>query len=1465
MFRQLVIIGALSAVSFFLVGNDVLGRTQQLDPLLAFGFIVLTAFTFGELAERVHLPHITGYLLAGVICGPYASGLLSDSVVSDLKLFDILAVALIGLSVGGAIDVRFLRKTSGVVFSVLSAQFVAVIGLITILLVLLALVSPQLGFEFLEGSTFGAVIGAALLVGTIASAFSPAAVMAVLHETRAKGGVTDSVLGISVLNNVVVVMLFAAVLAGAQTAAGFTGDGAQNVVWHLVQSLGGAAMLGLLLGALIAGYIRWIGKELLLFVVGVCFAASWISRELGADEVLAFIVAGFVVSNFTRFGEVLSVAVNRLSLPVYVLFFFLAGAGLHLDALGEMWPLALLVFFARLYALRVSTRWGASVANGPIGLVEQGWLGFGAQAGIALSMAIVVGHSFGEIGPAIEVLAVAGIALNEVVGPVLLKLMLGWVGESESARTSTGVDDAVGDVDAGVGQQARVNKSAGGWPEAPVWGEPEIDDKLAALRAALLGVEEQALQVSVRPLVAGSRRFLERLRREFLLSHRRLVRIAAEKETVAGIIGDFRDERRLLSAHWRVLVSQYAKSFPEGQADRFLNAVLPPVETLVEDLPERCVAPLPEGWSDARAADAFPMRFARRRKRWALRFGGKAGLTRRVPLRAVARYNLSGGLTVDLSETVGLLSRIGEHGLLKARGVFDAYGETVEAAARHSDARAIEILAKIRDEVDDAFRFALGDVDQLGAEITRVVAHDIGRSWRHFVRKLEMAGTPELPARSVRYAPRYAERERVQAQMRRSTRNGHDALQGLAGSLQVALELAAFRSRVIPAVETARETVAQDAERDFSAPFREVWQELDDLISSMDDTLIGENEAVDGQLAARLDEGIQTLLVTVEGALQAVQGFRERAEGVARFESVRRALAVAMDELSDHVVVIAKAVVDRGRGFVPDVELRTVRLRDEVSAFVDVEVDEALLVVATRLDERAEQAADQLAELLRVVTFNADLAKEDLVLNDQGTLKDGAREQVRETLVGTLRRVLPAGGTSDLPSDSLPDAVGAWLEEAVLDGLARLTEICSEGRFGEMRRKALQSALERRGREWLAAVRAVDELQGQLERVSEEEIGARATRRLTEFLGIRRVSPEPEPGRWSDEDPVQHAAVPRVYRRLFGDRVLDAGDLLAGRSLELDAAMKELSTPGRARCVAVLGYAGEGKTSAIQSLKRRLSEQLPVIEYRFGPDQNIHERIDRLVNEAKSRSGVVFVVSGIPWVIDAVPGGFEELRRILACISEDERRNGWLISVDRAVWSFASRFVPLETVFPRVLLLGSLGLEQLRDAVLSRHALSGYRVAYERPSTGVGNWLAMQLRGSSTADELYERATFEELHEESRGNLRDGLRLWLASVRRVSPDGATLVLGPVPKVGDGWMRRLVDEDFLTLLQVSRVGRITAEQHARMFGWEPMKSRAAMDRLARLGLLQKVREEEWALRAVRMGMVHRALLQKGLLK
>ena len=52
--------------------------TQRLILFFIFGFLV------GHYARQVYLPRITGYVLAGVLCGPYVGGLLSAPVVKEV-------------------------------------------------------------------------------------------------------------------------------------------------------------------------------------------------------------------------------------------------------------------------------------------------------------------------------------------------------------------------------------------------------------------------------------------------------------------------------------------------------------------------------------------------------------------------------------------------------------------------------------------------------------------------------------------------------------------------------------------------------------------------------------------------------------------------------------------------------------------------------------------------------------------------------------------------------------------------------------------------------------------------------------------------------------------------------------------------------------------------------------------------------------------------------------------------------------------------------------------------------------------------------------------------------------------------------------------------------------------------------------------------------------------------------------
>ena len=123
--RRLVIVALLTAVLIVLPEFRVVTDTAVIDPtsMVSLGFIVLAAYAIGELVEVIGLPHITGYLLAGLLYGPSFAhvlpeslqfgalehGILTDNadpskgpmgVIQQLGLLDSLAVAFTALAAG---------------------------------------------------------------------------------------------------------------------------------------------------------------------------------------------------------------------------------------------------------------------------------------------------------------------------------------------------------------------------------------------------------------------------------------------------------------------------------------------------------------------------------------------------------------------------------------------------------------------------------------------------------------------------------------------------------------------------------------------------------------------------------------------------------------------------------------------------------------------------------------------------------------------------------------------------------------------------------------------------------------------------------------------------------------------------------------------------------------------------------------------------------------------------------------------------------------------------------------------------------------------------------------------------------------------------------------------------------------------------------------------------------------------
>ena len=594
------------------------GDHGLLNPvsMATFGFIILAAYTLGEVLEAVKLPHITAYLVTGILCGSHMAevaapigwpewmAILDHHTVEDLSLFNDLAVALIALSAGGALQLETLRKGARLLGSVLTAQFLALLGVLGGLVWLLS--GPIEGFQlpFLVGQPAEIKIATCVLMALIGSAMSPAASIAIITETGAKGPVTDTVLGVSVLNNVVVVVLFA---IGFSATAGMVVPGAEggNLGTELLIKIGGAVVLGAALGAGVAAYIRWVSQELLLVLTGLAFGLTWLGKSLGVDPLLAFLFAGFIVRNFTRpeAHAALKEAVDRLSLPIYVVFFFIAGAHLDLHSLTEAWIFAVVLFIARGFALFGGTAVGSLVGRGPSTLPRVGWLGFGAQAGIALAMAKAV-EALGGPGVDIATMAVAGVALNEMFGPVLLKVSLGLAGETEPEKDPTLAEDFTRAEDATAEWDTRMPE----WSPEPghsnfdPWGPaPAVTYRRLLEISRDLKLQLQDLTRDLRSGLASARRgeaqqFLGRLRREMLRYHRRLmVKAADPATTVEEMHAAVRETRTQLARSWENEILDRAATADFRAERRMLEHLVRALDKVVDQLPQATEVPFEPG------------------------------------------------------------------------------------------------------------------------------------------------------------------------------------------------------------------------------------------------------------------------------------------------------------------------------------------------------------------------------------------------------------------------------------------------------------------------------------------------------------------------------------------------------------------------------------------------------------------------------------------------------------------------------------------------------------------------------------------------------------------------------------------------------------------------------------------------------------------------------------------------------
>ncbi|MDM8541288.1 cation:proton antiporter [Desulfococcaceae bacterium HSG9] len=439
-----------------------------------FAIIAIASQQIGQSLVKTGLPLISGFLFTGIIAGPYILGLISSEAVLNLRFVDEISLGFIAFAAGGELYLKELKSRLKNIAWVTTGLVVCTFSLTGLTFFFLSGFIP-----FMQTMPMSAKIGVSILAGAVMVARSPSSAIAIVNELRAKGPFTQIVLGVTIIMDVVVIVLFSTNSSIADAL--FSGlSFSFSFIILLVSEIGASVVIGYLVGKMIVAVLlrslpQSIKTGLILLTGYLVFALSSHIRQFTHDNffvevllepLLICMIAGFLVSNTSVFRKDFTKLLFDIGPPIYIAFFTLTGASVSLDILAQTWPIAVTLFFTRGIAIFIGSFIGGVLAKNPLKNNHISWMAYITQAGVGLGLAKQVVVEFPEWGDQFATIVISIIVLNQIAGPVLFKYAIKAMKEDHPETKGVGFEGVKDVVICGSDGQAfalAMSLSSHGW------------------------------------------------------------------------------------------------------------------------------------------------------------------------------------------------------------------------------------------------------------------------------------------------------------------------------------------------------------------------------------------------------------------------------------------------------------------------------------------------------------------------------------------------------------------------------------------------------------------------------------------------------------------------------------------------------------------------------------------------------------------------------------------------------------------------------------------------------------------------------------------------------------------------------------------------------------------------------------------------------------------------------------------
>lgn len=378
--------------------------------------MLLMGILGGRIAKVLHLPSVTGYLLGGLLIGPSFANVVTDHDIHNFEIINEIALAAIAFSIGSEFHIKDLAKVGSKIFIVTLVQaFATIIAVFSVSYFML-----NQSFEL------------SILLGAIAAATAPAATTMVIKQYKANGPLTRTILPVVAIDDAVCVMAFGLAMAVVKMTAGSAADvSLLSMLAHPVIEIIGSLAVGFIIGVLLVflGNKASNQEELIGMVLALIIAGGGLAHTFHLSPILLCMMIGATITNLMRNPRRAFDGLSSFTPPIYLFFFTLAGAGLHLNVLGKLGYLGVGYIVARAIGKIAGSAIGAKAVGYPDTIVKYLGLGLLPQAGVAIGLAMVAKQQLPEMGGMLSTVVLGGVFVYEIIGPVCAKIAIQKAGE----------------------------------------------------------------------------------------------------------------------------------------------------------------------------------------------------------------------------------------------------------------------------------------------------------------------------------------------------------------------------------------------------------------------------------------------------------------------------------------------------------------------------------------------------------------------------------------------------------------------------------------------------------------------------------------------------------------------------------------------------------------------------------------------------------------------------------------------------------------------------------------------------------------------------------------------------------------------------------------------------------------------------------------------------------------------------